>query len=226
MITLHIWPRSPWGAKVLHAAYEKELVFERVLVIPLDPVAAERSRHLTPFGTNPVLVENGNIVFESTIICEYLDLHHRGGVRLLPDDPLEALEARFLDRFAENYIVSAGHALYWEGRKRPQDRSLERIRDRRAQLDTAWSFWNERIQGRPFAAGRAFSIADLCAGTALIIAHQHGWRPPAGLANVERWLDILRERPAWRRAFAEMNGDFAQPWLRPFEGANPFSGSF
>ena len=60
-----------------------------------------------PFARFPILVDDGRTIVESTIIIEHLMLTHGGRVRWLPDDPLEALEVRFLDRFFDNDVMTA-----------------------------------------------------------------------------------------------------------------------
>ncbi|MFM5906945.1 MAG: glutathione S-transferase family protein, partial [Novosphingobium sp.] len=37
-----------------------------------------------PQGQFPVLVDGANVIFESTCVIEYLDLHHPGERRLIP----------------------------------------------------------------------------------------------------------------------------------------------
>ena len=44
-------------------------------------------------------------VVETSILVEYLQLAHPGPVRLLPADPLAALDVRFLDRFFDLHVM-------------------------------------------------------------------------------------------------------------------------
>ena len=44
-------------------------------------------------------------VVETSIIIEYLQLAHPGPVRLLPADPMAALDVRFLDRFFDLHVM-------------------------------------------------------------------------------------------------------------------------
>jgi glutathione S-transferase len=44
------------------------------------------------------------MVAQSTIIIEYLDIHHPGSVRLVPDDTDPALYVRSMDRFFDNDV--------------------------------------------------------------------------------------------------------------------------
>src|SRR4051794_3829718 len=104
-LTLYAHPFSSYCQKVLIALWENDVPFTyRHLE---EPGAAEERASLWPLGRFPVLVDDGRMVAESSIIIEHLDLHHPGPVRLLPDDRDAALEVRFMDRFFDNYVMSA-----------------------------------------------------------------------------------------------------------------------
>src|ERR1700676_4467968 len=103
-LTLYSHPFASYCQKVLIALWENEIPFPyRHLE---EPGAAEERAALWPLGRFPVLVDDGRTVAESSIIIEYLDLHHAGPVRLLPDDRDAALEVRFMDRFFENHVMT------------------------------------------------------------------------------------------------------------------------
>ncbi len=63
---------SPYARKVRLALYEKGLPFERVRALHGD---CNRTDFLdvNPRGEVPALVDDGFVVFDSTVICEYLD---------------------------------------------------------------------------------------------------------------------------------------------------------
>ena len=82
-LTLYSHPFSSYCQKVLIALWKNDIPFAyRHLE---EPGAAEERASLWPFGRFPVLVDDGKMVAESSIIIEHLDLHHPGPVRLLPD---------------------------------------------------------------------------------------------------------------------------------------------
>ena len=96
---------SSYCQKVLIALWENELSF--VYRHLEEPSATEERAAIWPLGRFPVLVDDGRTVVESSIIIEHLDIHHAGPVRLLPDDRTAALEVRFMDRFFDNYVMTA-----------------------------------------------------------------------------------------------------------------------
>jgi glutathione S-transferase len=83
-LTLHFHPFSSYCQKVLIALYEAGTPFVPQLVNLGDPEAAEAFRALWPLGQFPVLVDDarGATVPESSIIIEYLDMHHPGAAFL------------------------------------------------------------------------------------------------------------------------------------------------
>ena len=104
-LTLYAHPFSSYCQKVLVALYENDVEFEyRTLE---DPSAMAELKARWPFARFPLLVDDGRTVVESTIIIEHLMLEHGGRVRWLPDDPVAALEVRFLDRFFDNDVMTA-----------------------------------------------------------------------------------------------------------------------
>ena len=82
-LTLYSHPFSSYCQKVLVALWENDVPFTyRHLE---DQGAAEERARLWPLGRFPVLVDDGRVVPETSIIIEHLDLHHPGPVRLLPE---------------------------------------------------------------------------------------------------------------------------------------------
>ena len=88
---------SSYTQKVLIALYENGTPFEFRGLGPDSPHAAEWLKRW-PLRKFPLLVDGDRSVVETSIIIEYLQLQHPGPVRLLPADPMAALQVRFLDR--------------------------------------------------------------------------------------------------------------------------------
>src|SRR5213080_1905339 len=95
---LYAHPFSSYCQKVLIALYENDIPFAYRALTPEQPEAFAELEALWPFKLFPVLTDGERTVAEATIIIEYLHVHHPGAVRLIPDDPPAAIEARFMDR--------------------------------------------------------------------------------------------------------------------------------
>lgn len=73
-MTLHSSPASPYAAKVRAVIFEKGLD-EKINILASNPMTGENSLYIiNPLARIPALVlENGEVLFDSPVICEYLD---------------------------------------------------------------------------------------------------------------------------------------------------------
>ena len=68
----------------------------------------------------------------------------------------------------------------------------------RKQIIVSWELPNELMDdGRPFIAGKRFSVADITAGVAAWLGEVFGMDIPPSLPNVQRWIERVRSRPSW-----------------------------
>lgn len=86
---LHWSSRSPFVRKVMVAAHEVGLA-DRIETVPTLVTMTKANRdlmHSNPLGKIPTLItDDGTALFDSTVICEYLDSLH-AGTKLFPTDP-------------------------------------------------------------------------------------------------------------------------------------------
>jgi glutathione S-transferase len=73
---------SPFGRKCKIVAHELDVKLEVIKTLPMqDP----EFRRINPLGKLPALVlDDGSVLFDSPVICEYLN--HRGGGKFFPAD--------------------------------------------------------------------------------------------------------------------------------------------
>jgi glutathione S-transferase len=196
-LTFYAHPFSSYCQKVQIALYENALPFTYRLLGPEDPAAMEERQALWPIGRFPVLVDDGVTVAESSIIIEHLQLYHPGPVRLLPDDPKAALTVRFLDRFFDNYVMTAMQVPVFESLRAEGGRKDEAMAEARVALDTAYQWLEDHLTG-PWAAGETFSLADCAAAPSLFYAD---WVHPIGEASrrCSWWPKTSRAPSRWCR---------------------------
>ncbi len=199
-LTLYSHPFSSYCQKVLIALWENDIPFRyRHLE---DEGAGDERAALWPLGRFPVLVDNGKTIAESSIIIEHIDMHHPGPVRFLPDDRAASLEVRFMDRFFDNYIMTEMQKPVFEAIRADGTRKDEAKAAARTALDTAYAWLETRLQGRAWAAGDDFSLADCAAAPSLFYAdwvHQIGSEFP----TVRDYRTRLLARPSVARAVDE-----------------------
>src|SRR5690242_13736647 len=87
-LTLYDDVFSPYARKVRLALYEKGIPFERVRAFHGDRTGFLEAN---PRGEVPALIEDDFALFDSTIICEYLEDRY-------PDPPLYPRESRLRAR--------------------------------------------------------------------------------------------------------------------------------
>lgn len=120
MLVLRSSPASPFGRKVKISASLLGLA-DRIQVTDADTVdPSDTLRQQNPLGKIPTLVlENGEALYDSRVIVEYLD-HLAGGGRIIPTgwDRFQALREQAL----ADGIMEAALLQVYEGRWRAEDR--------------------------------------------------------------------------------------------------------
>jgi glutathione S-transferase len=201
-LSLFAHPFSSYCQKALIALYENSTPFALRMLDSADPASFEELAALWPMGRFPVLLDDGRPIAEATIIIEHLDLHHPGPVRLVPADPAAALEARFLDRFFDNYLETQFQKIVGDAMRPADQRDARGVADARATLEKAYGWLEQWMGGRTWASGEGFSLADCSAAPALFYAD---WTHPIGEAfpNVRGYRARLNARPSFARAIDE-----------------------
>ncbi len=121
MMILRYAAASPFARKVRIAAsllgLDKEM--EVKLADPMDP--NDDLRRQNPLGKIPVLLaENGEAIYDSRVIVEYLD-QRAGGGKIIPREPRARLEALRLEALADG-IADSCLLLVYEGRFRAAEK--------------------------------------------------------------------------------------------------------
>lgn len=212
---LYAHPFSSYCQKALIALYENDTPFEWGLLSPENELALAEHAALWPLRRMPVLVDAGRTVIESSLIVEYLDLHYPGPVRLLPQDPRDALEVRSLDRCFDNYVMTPMQKIVLDHIRPTEHRDPYGVAEARRLLDTSYAWLEGRLAGRTWAAGDAFGLVDCAAAPALFYAD---WVHPIGaeLRALRAYRQRLLARPSFARAVDE-----ARPFRKFFPPGAP-----
>ncbi|HSR78018.1 MAG TPA: glutathione S-transferase family protein [Xanthobacteraceae bacterium] len=195
-------PFSSYCQKVLVALYENATAFTFRMLDQADTATFAEFAELWPLKRFPLLLDDGRPIVEATIIIEHVGLHYPGPVRLIPDDPIEALNVRFVDRFFDNYVQTPLQAIVFDSIRDPEERDRRGVADARAMLETSYGWLEQHMAGRLWAAGEHFSLADCAAAPALFYAD---WTHPIGEAfpNVRAYRNRLNARPSFAQAIDE-----------------------
>jgi glutathione S-transferase len=207
---LYAHPFSSYCQKVLIALYENDTPFTFRMLAVGDADAAAEHAALWPMRRMPILVDDGQVIPEATIIIEHLQLHHPGPVRLVPDDPRAALDVRLMDRVFDNYVSSPMQAIVFDRIRPEEDRDARGVAQARRLLETAYRWLDQSLAGREWATGDRFSLADCAAAPALFYAD---WTHPIdeSLTTLRAYRRRLLARPSFARAVDE-----ARPYRENF----------
>ncbi len=201
-LALYGHPFSSYTQKALIALYENDVRFEFRLIGPDTPVHVEDWLRRWPMARFPMLVDGQRSVVETSIIIEYLQIAHAGPVQLIPADPMRALDARFLDRFFDLYIMDAVQTAVASKLQRiPMSADAGRA-FAGERLERAYGWLDGQLSDRRWATGEDFTLADCAAAPALFYAD---WTHPiaAGYARVRDYRARLLSRPSVARAVDE-----------------------
>ena len=199
----------PYVQRAAIVLAEKGLPFERRDI----DLAAKPDWFLkvSPLGKTPVLLVGGEALFESAVICEYLD--ETALPRLHPANALQRARHRAWVEFG-SALLNTIAAFYNAADEAALAARAGEIRARLLQLEAA-------LGEGPYFAGPAFSLVDAAFGPVFRyfdtfdeIADFGFW---PGLDKVARWRDALARRPS---VAAAVQPDYPQR-LRHFVAARP-----
>src|SRR3989337_3082097 len=160
MIKLYTFPPSTNSRKVRIALIEKGLEFERIN-IDLSKKEQKNPQYLKihPFGQVPALDDEGFIIYDSTIINEYLEDEYPYPP-LLPKDSEGRARARLMEDFRDNYFNPPFIEIIHEIRKPEGERDLNLIENAKAKITNCFDRIEKELEGKEYLAG-SFSLADI-----------------------------------------------------------------
>lgn len=203
---LVLWehPLSPYAQKLKIALREKGLPFEARTPSGIGSgAAAEEFAASSPFREVPTLVlEDGEALFESTIILEYLEAAYPKPV-LLPDNPVLAARARMIEEVmdtryeAVNWAISEIRAF-----RRAEGEVAQALEARAKEQIAGLHAWLERRLHGPWFGPTHFGLADLSVVPYVAAAAGMGNGPAPG-SRLADWLARAVARPSVAETLAE-----------------------
>jgi glutathione S-transferase len=170
-VTLQFYghPFSSYTQKVLIALWADGTEFEYRMLDEEHPENFAELKRRWPFGKFPLLVDDGETVVETTPIIEYLQAHHPGPNRWIPDGDL-GLRARFLDRFFDIYVMGNMQKAGLDILRPEGSRDPFGAQQGRDELHMAYDWLEANLGDGPWAVGDAFTLADCAAAPSLFYA--------------------------------------------------------
>jgi glutathione S-transferase len=187
-----------WAADELGLAYEQE-----DWGLPLRDPKVPEFLALNPNGQVPVLLDDGFALWESNAILVYL-ADKAGDGRLLPQNAQKrGLALQWLGWQASELNPTWGYAVQALLRHTPGFEDSSRIAESLRRWGEAMAILEGALaDGRPFAAGQLFTVADIALALSV-----HRWvKTPAekpGLPGVEAYHQRMMARPAGAKWMAD-----------------------
>src|SRR6185436_14365957 len=128
MLKLYNYHDCPFCQKVRVVLAEKDLEYEKVLVdLRKQDQKTPEFLKLNPYGKVPVLVDDDVVVYDSTIINEYLDEEYPIPA-LIPEDSASRARVRLLEDFCDNSVIPPAGLILAEINKPEAERDADRVR--------------------------------------------------------------------------------------------------
>lgn len=181
-------PASPFVRKVMAVAIARDL-HERINLIPANPHQSPADLlAANPLGLVPTLVtEDGLALFDSPVICEYLD-SREAGIRVFPQSAaarwIALKQQAMADGVMDFAVLRRGEGM------RPKEEARETLMARRkAAIDRVLAAWEAEVPHRTVDIG---TIAIGCALGYLDFRFAH-----------EPWREACPKLADWFTAFSQ-----------------------
>ncbi len=183
--------------RVKVALQEKGLPYERVT---LNLAKKDQKRpeflKLNPYGKVPVIDDDGQILFESCIINEYLDEKYPNPP-LMPKDPYLRGRGRVLVDYALNYAHEPYWALRGEMLKLEAERNAAVVDEKRQSLRELLRYLEDALADKNYFLGE-FSLADIAIVPRFLRMETYVALPAPTLPRLGDWLKRVKDRPSVR----------------------------
>jgi glutathione S-transferase len=196
MIKLYSYGPSSNSRKVRAALAEKGLEFTRIN-IDLSKKEQKSPEYLKihPFGQVPALDDEGFILYDSTVINEYLEDEYPYPP-LMPKDSEGRARARLLEDLRDNHFNPAAGQLYRELRKPEGERDQKIIEQARGKITECLDRLEKELTGREYLAGD-FSLADIAFYPNIDTLDHIQIQIDNHYPNVLAWIARLKSRPSF-----------------------------
>ncbi len=179
----------PYVQRSVITLLEKEIPFKRTNIDLANK--PEWFLDISPLGKVPVLRINGNTLFESAVINEYLDEITPPSMH--PQDPLQKAVNRAWIEYGSELSNLSFRMLITED-ENVVEQSVQGLRDK-------FEFLEKNLTSEPFFNGTAFSLIDAAYAPVFIRIEYLLKRAvdnliPPGCKRVPAWSDAILSRPS------------------------------
>jgi glutathione S-transferase len=197
MIKLYTFPPSTNSRKVRIALLEKGLEFERINV---DLAKREQKNpdylKIHPFGQVPALDDEGFVLYDSTVINEYLEDEYPYPP-LMPSDSEGRARARLLEDYRDTNFNPYFVQIIQEMRKPESERDNQRIDGAKSEITKCFDRLEKELEGKEYLVG-TFSLADVAFMSNLDLLDRLNITVDAAkYKNTAAWIARLKNRASF-----------------------------
>ena len=155
-IKIYSSARCPYAQRTRMLMIEKEIPFE---LTEVDLRSKPDWFHaVSPYGKVPVIVDDGQTIYESAIINEYLDEKYKN-VPMMPKEPVERAKARiWMDYCTNKYLILSRKLLLDNGNEELQIENKKKMKESLLYIEKECF---EKNANGPFWLGNNISLVDL-----------------------------------------------------------------
>ncbi len=175
-VTLYGAALSPFVARVMLACDCKGIAYQ--LTMPKDGIKSPNFLKLNPFGKMPTITDGNDVVYESSVIVDFLDAKYKKK-KLIPSAAKAGAQARLVATVSAEYVQPGGLSIFRLIRAKSTDAAA--MDAAKADLIKGLDVLEKLLSGKKFAAGGSATIADCFVIPALFFATEVG--ALAGITN-------------------------------------------
>ncbi len=210
LLTLVSFDLCPYVQRAAIVLAEKGVPFERIDVdLSSKP---EWFKAISPLGKVPLLKVGEEVLFESSVIVEYLEDTHANPLH--PSDPLLKARHRAWMEFGSSMLADIWVVETTSDRK-AFDAKVKTLKDKFGRIEA-------QLGDGPFFAGERFSIVDAVFAPAFryfdVFDTIADLGVLAGFPRVQAWRAALARRPSVRTAVVADYHDRLRRFLKRYDG--------
>jgi glutathione S-transferase len=194
---------SPYARKVRIVMQERNIPYDEIIDVPWHPetVATEHN----PLGKIPILLlDDGSIIYESSVIAEYLETLEREP-KLIPADPALRVAVKQIEALADG-VCDAIVLTVLEGQRSPEMQSSDWLTRQRTKIEAGVADFDRRIGNRTWLVADEYSLADIAVACTLAYLDLRlpdcNWREQ--YPRLVKLSDRLEKRPAFQASRPEL----------------------
>ncbi len=158
-------------------------------------------RH-SPTGSVPVLVDGNVVIWESSVMLDYLDAQFAPG-RLIPSEAGQQASVRTLHAYSDKCVGPALRDLVFEKRSKLESEwDLDVIQESELKWQSCQAYLEEQLSPGGFF-GSAFGAADCALAARCGVAEVYGAGVSDKYPKLLIWFEQIKSLASWNAAYPE-----------------------